>query len=81
MLEMGVKEESNSAWCSPIVLVAEKDEVVGFYVDYQKVNDVSQFDAYPMPGQRAPGLVGHGSLFYNTGFDQGLLADSLVSRV
>ena len=47
--EMGVIEESNSSWCSPIVLVAKKDGTVQFCVDYRKVNDASQFDTYPMP--------------------------------
>ena len=32
-----------------MVLVAKKDGTVWFYVDYGKVNDVSQFDAYLMP--------------------------------
>ena len=49
MLEMGEIEESNSAWCSPIVLVDNKSGTVRFCVDYRKVNEVSQYDAYPIP--------------------------------
>ena len=48
MLARGVIEESNSAWCHPIVLVAKRDRTVWFCVDYHKVNDVSQFNAYLM---------------------------------
>ena len=47
MLELGVIEESHSAWSSPIVLVGKPDESVWFCVDYKK--NVSRFDAYPMP--------------------------------
>ena len=47
MVEMGVIEESNSAWCSLIVLVGKKDGSIRFCVDYRKVNEVSRFDAYP----------------------------------
>jgi len=49
MVAMGVVEESNSPWCSPIVLVTKKDGSIQFCVDYRRVNDVSRFDAYPMP--------------------------------
>ena len=47
MLELGVIEESHSAWSSPIMLVGKPDGSSSFCVDYRKVNDV--FDGYPMP--------------------------------
>ena len=70
-----------SAWSSPIVLVGKPVGTIRFCVDYRKVNDVSCFDAYPMPRVDELSTAGHGSFFVDTGFNQGLLADSLVSRV
>jgi len=43
MLELGVIEESHSAWCSSIVLVVKKDRSIQFCMEYRRVNDVSCF--------------------------------------
>lgn len=49
MLELGVFEESHSAWRSSIVLVPKPDGSVHFCNVYRKLNEVSEFDADPMP--------------------------------
>ena len=49
MLELGVIEESHSAWSSPIVLVGKSYGSIWFCVDYRKVNYASRLDAYLMP--------------------------------
>ena len=49
MLRMGVVEESHSTWCRPIMLRPKPDGNLRFCNDYWRVNDISLFDAYPMP--------------------------------
>ena len=49
MLNLKVIEESHSPWSSPIVIVPKPDGSLRFCNDFRKLNEISAFDAYPMP--------------------------------
>lgn len=49
MLQDGIIEESESPWCSPVVLVRKKDGTFRFCVDLRAVNRVTKGFAMPLP--------------------------------
>ena len=49
MLAEGVIEPSDSPWSSPVVLAKKKEGKYRFCIDFVKLNQVTEKDAYPLP--------------------------------
>lgn len=49
MLKLRVIEPSNSEWCSPAVIILNKDSSLCICIAFRQSNGVSEFDAHPMP--------------------------------
>ena len=49
MEKIGIVRESESEWSSPMVIVMKKDGNIRICVDFRKLNQLTKFNAYPMP--------------------------------
>ena len=49
MEEQGVLQPSVSPWSAPIVMVKKKDGKMRICIDYQKLNEITRTDPYPIP--------------------------------
>jgi transposase InsO family protein len=49
MQKLGVIEESQSPWASPVLLVSKKDGTLRFVTDFRRLNSVTKSDVFPLP--------------------------------
>ena len=67
MIDLDVIEPSISPYSSPVVLVPKTDGSVRFCIDFRKVNQVTEFDAEPMPNMEEVIIKMSGHNFHENG--------------
>ena len=79
MLDLGGIEPSVSPYSSSVVLVPKKDGSIRFWIDFRKLNKVTEFDAEPMPNMEEVinKLSGH-KYFFKNWSEYGLFASGIV---
>ena len=77
MLKLGVIEPSQSPYSSPVLLVKKPDGSARFVLDFRKLNQITEFDAEPIPDPELLFSKLEGKkFFFKTRFSQRLLANS-----
>jgi hypothetical protein len=66
MQKMGIVENSDSDWASPIVLVKKSDGSERFCVDYRKLNEITVKDRFPMPSIESKLNKLHGCRYFTS---------------
>ncbi|KYO36537.1 hypothetical protein Y1Q_0024252 [Alligator mississippiensis] len=49
MRKLGIIEDSQSPWRSPMMVIPKPNGSIRLCIDYRKVNEIATFDAFPMP--------------------------------
>ena len=49
MIDLGIVEPPVSPYCSPVFIIKKKDNTNRFCIDFHTLNNVTVFDAKPMP--------------------------------
>jgi len=66
MLAAGIIEPSFSPWSSPVCMVKKRDDTFRFCIDYRRLNDVTEKDAFSVPHVKDALDSFHGARYFAT---------------
>jgi len=66
VLAAGIIEPSFSSWSSPVCIVKKRDDTFSFCIDYRRLNDVTEKDAFPVPHVKDALDSFHGARYFAT---------------